>query len=87
MPVPQRSEIRIWPISLKQIEATVSDFVGPGRIRSNSPKPAFSRSVSMYLGEARRRMELPEDQPLLQWPASDDCAGGRAKDRAVSKDR
>jgi len=49
MPVPQRSEIRIWPISLEQIEATVSDFLGPGRIRSNSPKPAFSRSVSMYL--------------------------------------
>jgi len=49
MPVPQISEIRIWPISLEQIEATVSDFLGPGRIRSNSPKPAFSRCISMYL--------------------------------------
>ena len=40
---------RIWRISLEQIEATVSDFLGPGRVKGNSRKPTFSRHVSMYL--------------------------------------
>jgi|SRR5581483_3155779 len=39
---------RIWRISLEQIEATVSDFLGPGRVKGNSRKPSFS-DVSMYL--------------------------------------
>jgi chromosomal replication initiation ATPase DnaA len=40
---------RIWRISLEQIEATVSDFLGPGRVKGNSHKPTFSRHLSMYL--------------------------------------
>jgi chromosomal replication initiation ATPase DnaA len=52
MPVPTLADIRIWPISLEQIEATVEDYLGPGRVRNNSPAPVFSRHVSMYL--ARR---------------------------------
>jgi chromosomal replication initiator protein len=49
-PRPQaRHTERIWRISLEQIEATVSDFLGPGRVKGNSRKPTFSRHVSMYL--------------------------------------
>jgi hypothetical protein len=40
---------RIWHISLEQIEATVSEFLGPGRVKANSREPTFSRHVSMYL--------------------------------------
>ena len=44
-----RSDLRIWHISLEQIEATVSDFLGPGRLKGNKAGPTFSRHVSMYL--------------------------------------
>lgn len=49
MPVPSIADVRIWPISLEQIEATVSEFLGPGRVEGNRRRPAFSRHVSMYL--------------------------------------
>jgi chromosomal replication initiation ATPase DnaA len=52
MPVRTLAESRIWPISLEQIEATVADYLSPGRVKSNSPASAFSRHISMYL--ARR---------------------------------
>ena len=45
-----RHTARIWHISLERIEATVSDFLGPGRVKGKSRKPTFSRHVSMYLG-------------------------------------
>jgi hypothetical protein len=47
MPVQTLAESRIWPISLEQIEATVADYLGPGRLKNNSPAPAFSRHISM----------------------------------------
>jgi hypothetical protein len=40
---------RIWQISLEQMEATVSEFLGPGRVKGNSRQPTFNRHVSMYL--------------------------------------
>jgi hypothetical protein len=58
-----RATERIWQISLEQIEATVSEFLGPGRVKRNKAVPTFSRHVSMY-GEARRRVEPRKDQPV-----------------------
>ena len=40
---------RIWRISLEQIEATVSEFLGPGRVKGYSRESSFSRHVSMYV--------------------------------------
>jgi hypothetical protein len=42
---------RIWPISLHQIEATVSAYLGPGRVAGNCQDSAFSRQVAMYLAK------------------------------------
>ena len=42
---------RIWPISLKDIEATVSSHLGPGRVSGNQQGPCFSRQISMYLAK------------------------------------
>ena len=41
----------IWRLSLEQIEATVADHLGHGRVRGNQPGPCFSRQVSMYLAK------------------------------------
>ncbi len=40
-----------WRLSLEQIEATVADHLGIGRVRGNQPGPCFSRQVSMYLAK------------------------------------
>lgn len=45
MPAEMHARIRIWPISLEQIEATVSDFLGPGRVNGNRRE---STSADMY---------------------------------------
>jgi chromosomal replication initiator protein len=42
---------RIWRLSLEQIEATVADLLGPGRVPGNQAGPCFSRQVSMYLAK------------------------------------
>jgi hypothetical protein len=39
----------IWRLSLEQIEATVADHLGSGRVPGNHAAPCFSRQVSMYL--------------------------------------
>jgi hypothetical protein len=49
----------IWPITLKQIEQTVSAHLGPGRVPGNAPKPCFSRQVSMYLAKHVGGWSLP----------------------------
>jgi chromosomal replication initiation ATPase DnaA len=41
----------IWRVSLEQIEATVADHLGPGRVPGNQPGSCFSRQVAMYLGK------------------------------------
>jgi hypothetical protein len=41
----------IWRLSLEQIEATVADHLGPGRVPGNRPGPCFSRQISMYLAK------------------------------------
>src|SRR6204780_2093157 len=41
----------IWRLSLEQIEATVADHLGRGRVAGNQPGPCFSRQVSMYLAK------------------------------------
>jgi hypothetical protein len=41
----------IWRVSLEQIEATVADHLGPGRVQGNQAGPCFSRQVSMYLAK------------------------------------
>jgi hypothetical protein len=42
---------RIWPINPHQIEATVSGYLGPGRVAGNCQDSAFSRQVAMYLAK------------------------------------
>lgn len=47
----RKSEHRfgIWRLSLEQIEATVADHLGSGRVTGNQAGPFLSRQVSMYL--------------------------------------
>src|SRR5260370_34148090 len=41
----------IWRLSLEQIEATVADHLGHGRVLGNQSGPCFSRQISMYLAK------------------------------------
>jgi hypothetical protein len=41
----------IWRLSLEQIEATVAEHLGPGRVPGNRSGPCFSRQISMYLAK------------------------------------
>src|ERR1700691_4829271 len=41
----------IWRLSLEQIEATVADHLGRGRVLGNQRGPCFSRQISMYLAK------------------------------------
>ena len=41
----------IWRLSLEQIEATVADHLGGGRVSGNKSAPCFSRQISMYLAK------------------------------------
>lgn len=41
----------IWPLSLEQIEAKVSTYLGTDRVAGNREGPCFSRQVSMYLAK------------------------------------
>ena len=41
----------IWRLSLEQIEATVADHLGNGRVPGNQAGACFSRQVSMYLAK------------------------------------
>jgi len=43
--------IGIWRPSLEQIEATVADHLGSGRVPGNQAGPCLSRQVSMYLAK------------------------------------
>ena len=44
-------EGKIWRLSMEQIEATVADHLGHGRVPGNQTRPCFSRQVSMYLAK------------------------------------
>ncbi len=46
-----RQEARIWPVTLAQIETTVSAYLGPGRVPGNKQGECFSRQISMYLAK------------------------------------
>src|SRR5258708_712789 len=48
-----RSEHRtgLWRLSLEQIEATVADHLGSGRVPGNQAAACLSRQVSMYLAK------------------------------------
>src|ERR1700736_1330534 len=48
---PTNQRAGIWRLSLEQIEATVADHLGPGRVPGNRPGPCFSRQISMYLAK------------------------------------
>ena len=41
----------IWRLSVEQIEATVADHLGRGRVLGNQRGPCFSRQISMYLAK------------------------------------
>ncbi len=41
----------IWRVSLEQIEATVADHLGNGRVPGNQSAACLSRQVSMYLAK------------------------------------
>jgi hypothetical protein len=43
--------VGIWRLSLEQINATVADHLGQGRVPGNQPGPCFSRQVAMYLAK------------------------------------
>src|SRR5665811_1138157 len=43
--------VGVWRLSLEQIEATVADHLGRGRVPGNQPGPCFSRQVAMYLAK------------------------------------
>jgi hypothetical protein len=43
--------VGIWRLSLEQIEATVADHLGRGRVPGNQSGPCFSRQVAMYLAK------------------------------------
>ena len=43
--------IGIWRLSLEQIEATVADHLGRGRVPGNQRGRCFSRQVAMYLAK------------------------------------
>ena len=43
--------VGIWRLSLEQIEATVADHLGRGRVPGNQAGPCFSRQVAMYLAK------------------------------------
>jgi chromosomal replication initiator protein len=45
------SKVGIWRLSLEQIEATVADHLGRGRVPGNQASACFSRQVSMYLAK------------------------------------
>jgi len=49
----RRSEHRtgLWRLSLEQIEATVADHLGNGRVPGNQAPACLSRQVSMYLAK------------------------------------
>jgi hypothetical protein len=40
-----------WRLSLEQIEATVADHLGNGRVPGNQSAPCLSRQVSMYVAK------------------------------------
>lgn len=46
-----KQEVRIWPVTLPQIETTVSAYLGPGRVPGNRQGECFSRQISMYLAK------------------------------------
>ena len=50
MPTSER-RTGIWRLSLEQIEATVADHLGNGRVAGNQAAPCLSRQVSMYLAK------------------------------------
>ena len=56
----------IWRLSLEQIEATVADHLGNGRVPGNQSAPCLSRQVSMYLAKNVGGMEHDQDRPILQ---------------------
>src|SRR3977135_795014 len=41
----------LWRLSLEQIEATVADHLGGGRVPGNQAGACLSRQVSMYLAK------------------------------------
>ena len=61
-----KQKVGIWRLSLEQIEATVADHLGPGRVPGNQPGPCFSRQISMYLAKKRGGLEHDQDRPVLQ---------------------
>jgi hypothetical protein len=46
-----KQEVRIWPVTLPQIETTVAAYLGPGRVPGNKHGECFSRQISMYLAK------------------------------------
>src|SRR5260370_26930914 len=44
-------KVGIGRLSLEQIEATVADHLGRGRVPGNRPGPCFSRQVAMYFAK------------------------------------
>ncbi|MCU1330611.1 MAG: Chromosomal replication initiator, DnaA C-terminal domain [Bryobacterales bacterium] len=46
-----RTNQRIWPVTLRHIETAVSTYLGPGRVPGNRQSECFSRQVAMYLAK------------------------------------
>jgi hypothetical protein len=55
----------IWRLSLEQIEATVADHLGNGRVPGKQAAACLSRQVSYVSGEERGGMEHDQDRQIL----------------------
>ena len=76
----------IWRLSLEQIEATVAEHLGCGRVLGNQRGPCFSRQVSMYL-QRTSEGEHDADRPVLQPSPSHHCSLRDWENRTPSTDR
>ena len=55
----------IWRLSLEQIEATVADHLGNGRVAGNQSAPCLSQAGFHVPGQERCGMEHDQDRPIL----------------------
>jgi hypothetical protein len=82
-----KQRLGIRRLSLEQIEATVADHLGRGRVPGNQPGPCFSRQVAMCLAKNVAGWSTTPDRALLQRPASHYRASCHCEDRTSSTDR
>ena len=76
----------IWRLSLEQIEATVADHLGRGRVPGNQTGPLFQSADFNVSGEERGRLEHNPDRPFLQRSPPHHRSSRDSEDRTSPKD-